>query len=172
MEVSCSHVASWGHLGAIWGHLGAILGPSWGHLGAILGALGPPKVLFFCRFFKVFCFGLFLHSTSAYVEASFCNLGARCLNIAEILIFLLFLHILGPSWGHLGAILGPAWSHLVAFLGPLGAILGPSWGLVRPSWALSGTSWGHLGRHLGPSGGTSWYLARPSISYVGVSRRS
>ena len=34
--------------------------------------------------------------------------------------------ILGPSWGHLGAILGPSWGHFGAILGPLGAIL--SWG--------------------------------------------
>ena len=69
-------------------------------------------------------------------------------------------HGAGISW-FLGAILGPAYGHLGAILGPSWAMLGPSWGLLGPSWGhlaailgYLGAIWGHLGSswgHLGPS---------------------
>ena len=52
--------------------------------------------------------------------------------------------LLGPSWGHLGAIRRKSFKYHI--------YLKPSWALWGRSWALSGPSWAHLGAILGPSG--------------------
>ena len=56
--------------------------------------------------------------------------------------------ILGPTWGHLGAILGhlgPSWAHLGPILGHLGPILGHLGPILGLSWAF-----------LGPFGAILW----------------
>ena len=53
--------------------------------------------------------------------------------------------LLGPTWGHLGAILGHLRGHLRGHLGHLGADLGPTWAILRsssvPSWGSWRSSW-------------------------------
>ena len=53
------------------------------------------------------------------------------------------LGLLGPSWGHLGAIRRKSFKYHIH--------LKPSWALWGRSCALSGPSWAHLGALLGPS---------------------
>ena len=65
--------------------------------------------------------------------------------------------ILGPSWGHLGAIL---------------AYLGPRWPFLERSWAVFGRSWSHLGAslvYLEPSWGHLGVILGPFLPYLGQS---
>ena len=88
-----------GILGPFGGHLGAILGPSWGHLGAILGHLGA-----ILGHFKV----TQVRSKRNIERKRRCQASlANCARRPSESTILWFLRaILGPSWGHLGAILG------------------------------------------------------------------
>ena len=57
--------------------------------------------------------------------------------------------LLGPSWGHLGAVLGPSWSRLGPswHLGPSWGRLGPSWGRLEPPKADFGRFWRPSEKH-------------------------
>ena len=129
LELSSSHLPSWGPLGPIlgqsWGHLSfAILG----HLGVILGPQVEPKIFKNLWFSHGCCTCSLLKPSWAIIRVMYENTKKK--NIGKSMI-------LAPRWA--------AWAPLGAILGPPWAVLGPSWGRFGPSWGYLERFWNHLG---------------------------
>ena len=82
----------------------------------------------------------------------------------KMMMMMLRIPFLGPSWGHVGLVLGGC----RAILAQSRAILGPSWAVFGPCWAVLsrlGPSWGHVGTVLGRLG-PSWARLGPSWGHL------
>ena len=142
-------------MGPCWDQLGSSLGPSWGHswgrLGASPGHLGATLLPWAILAYLGALLGYHRPSRSQFSRPAggSCSHHAEGMNLKHNDLYNLVYSwlawaILGPSWGHLGAILGP-WGHLGAILGHCGASWAHLGAIFWPSWALLVPSWLHLG---------------------------